>query len=120
MPHYVDGFVLPIAKRKLAAYQRLARKASKVWRDHGALAYFECAGDDMKAPDMVPFPKLAKARGDEVVILAWAVFKSRRDRDKANAAIMKDPRITKICAESKQIVNCQRMAYGGFRVMVQL
>jgi uncharacterized protein YbaA (DUF1428 family) len=119
MSNYVDGFILTIPKKDLAAYQRLARKAGKVWRDHGALAYVECAGDDMNAPEMIPFPELANARADQVVIFAWAVFKSRRDRDKANAAIMKDPRIEKMCAESKQLVDCKRMAYGGFKVIVQ-
>ena len=119
MAQYVDGFVLPIARKNLAAYRRMARQAGKVWRDHGALAYLECAGDDTNAPDMIPFPKLAKARDDEVVILAWAVFKSRRDRDRANAAIMKDPRIAKMCTVSRNLVDCKRMTYGGFKVIVQ-
>jgi uncharacterized protein YbaA (DUF1428 family) len=118
MAQYVDGFVLPIAKDKLTVYRRLATKASKVWREHGALAYFECASDDTSAEHMIPFTKLAKAKDDEVVIFAWAVFKSRRDRDKANAAIMKDPRMEKMCGESKNVVNCKRMAYGGFKVIV--
>lgn len=120
MSHYIDGFVLAIARKNLAAYRRMARKAGKVWREHGALAYVECAGDDMNAADMVSFPKLAKAKPGEVVIFAWAAFKSRRARDKANAAIMQDPRIAGMCDTSKRIVDCKRMAYGGFKVLVQL
>ena len=120
MDNYIDGFVLTIARRNLAAYQRMARKAGQVWREHGALAYVECAGDDMNAAGMIPFPKLAKAKPGEVVIFAWAAFKSRRARDRANAAIMKDPRIAGMCDASKQIVDCKRMAYGGFKVLVQL
>jgi uncharacterized protein YbaA (DUF1428 family) len=120
MSNYVDGFVLCIARKNLATYRRIARKASQVWREHGALSYVECAADDTKAPGMIPFPKLAKARADDVVIFAWAVFKSRRERDKANAAIMKDPRIAKMSSVCKSVVNCKRMAYGGFNVIVQL
>ena len=120
MSNYVDGFVLTIARRNLAAYQRMARKAGKVWRDHGALAYVECAVDDTAAPGMIAFPKLAKAKPGEVVIFSWAVFKSRRDRDRANAAIMKDARIARMGAEAKRVVDCSRMAYGGFKILVEI
>src|SRR5262245_40760160 len=120
MAHYIDGFILPIAKDKLAAYRRLATEAGKIWKEHGALAYFECAGDDMKADPMIPFPKMAKAKEDEVVIFAWAVFKSKAHRDKANKAIMKDERLAAMCEESKSIVNCKRMAYGGFKTIVEV
>jgi uncharacterized protein YbaA (DUF1428 family) len=120
MSQYVDGFVLVIARKDLAGYRRIATKAGKVWREHGALAYFECAGDDMQPDCGIPFPKLAKAKEDEIVIFAWAVFNSRRDRDKANAAIMKDERIAAMCDESKKVVDCKRMAYGGFKVIVQV
>ena len=120
MSNYIDGFVLTIARNNLPAYQRMARKAGRLWREHGALAYVECAGDDMNAAGMVSFPKLAKAKPCEVVIFAWATFKSRRARDAANAAIMKDPRIAGMCDTSKRIVDCKRMAYGGFKVLVRL
>jgi len=120
MSHYVDGFVLPIARKKLAAYRRLARRAGKIWREHGALAYVECVGDDMKTTPMIPFPKLARAKKSEVVIFAWAVFQSRRHRDKANAAIMSDPRLTGLCEADKSLVDCRRMGYGGFKVIVEL
>ena len=119
MANYIDGFVLPIPADKLADYKRLATKAGKIWRKHGALAYFECAGDDMNAEGLIPFPKLAKAKEGEIVIFAWAVFKSRAHRDKANAAIMKDPTMAGMCDAAKAIVNCKRMAYGGFKVIVE-
>lgn len=119
MPQYVDGFVIPVPKANIPAYQRIAKKASKVWRDHGALAYFECVGDDMETKGMMPFPKIAKAKPDEVVVFSWAVFKSRKDRDRANKAIMADPRIAKMMDPSKMLFDCKRMAYGGFKVIVQ-
>jgi len=118
MAQYVDGFILPIPANKLADYKRIATKAGKIWRKHGALAYFECAGDDMNAPGMISFPKLAKAKEGEIVIFAWAVFKSRAQRDKANAAIMKDETLAGMCDEAKAIVSCKRMAFGGFNVIV--
>ncbi len=120
MSQYVDGFVLTIRKSNLAAYKKLAAQAGKVWRDHGALEYRECVADDMAAPEMVPFPKLAKARPDEVVIFAYAVFRSRKHRDAANQKIMADPRIAAMCDVAKSVVNCKRMAYGGFTTLVAL
>lgn len=120
MSQYVDGFVLTIPKAKLAAYKKLATQAGQVWRDHGALEYRECAGDDMTAPEMVPFPKLTKAGPDELVIFAYAVFQSRRHRDAANKKIMADPRLAAMCDVSKSIVDCKRMSYGGFTTLVAL
>ncbi len=120
MSQYVDGFVLTIKQRKLAAYQKLARKAGKIWRDLGALEYRETALDDPGAAPMIPFPKLAKARRGEVVIFAWAVFKSRKHRDTVIKKIMADPRVAAMCEESKGIVDCKRMAYGGFKTLVEL
>ncbi|MGV3661026.1 MAG: DUF1428 domain-containing protein [Prosthecobacter sp.] len=119
MPSYVDGFVIPVPKANLAVYKRVATKASKVWKDHGALAYFECVGDDLETKDMTPFTKLAKTKEDEVVIFSWAVFKSRKDRDKANKAIMSDPRMAGMMENCKDIFNAKRMAYGGFKVIVE-
>lgn len=119
MPSYVDGFVIPVPKDNIALYQKVAKKASKIWKEHGALAYFECVGDDMEAQGMVPFPKLAKAKPDEVVVFAWAMFKSRKDRDKANLAIMNDPRMAGMMENCKNIFNSKRMAYGGFKVIVE-
>lgn len=115
---YVDGFVLPIPRKNLAAYRPLARLASKVWRDHGALEYRECVGDDLDIKGMISFPKLTKARPGETVIIAWIVYKSKAHRDRVNAKVMKDPRLAKMMNMKKMPFDCKRMAYGGFKVMV--
>ncbi len=120
MSKYIDGFVLSIPKDKLAAYKRVATKAGKLWREHGALEYRECVGDDMEVEHMLAFPKLAKSKPDEVVIFAYAVFESRKHRDAANKKIMADPRIAAMGTESKAIFDCKRMAYGGFKTLVQV
>ncbi len=120
MPQYVDGFVLSIPQDKLAAYTKLATKAGKVWREHGALEYRECVGDDMVAKDMVAFPKMAKAKEGEVVIFAYAVFKSRAHRDAVNKKIFADPRLMAMCEKDGPLFDCKRMAYGGFKSLVSL
>jgi len=116
---YVDGFVLAVPKRKLAAYRRLSRSAGKVWRQHGALEYRECVGDDLRVKMGVAFPRLAKARPGETVVFSWIVFKSRAARDRVNAKVMKDPRITKVINQPMPF-DVKRMAYGGFSVFVDL
>lgn len=118
MANYLDGFVLSIPRARLADYRRLAAKAGRIWRAHGALEYREYAADDVKAPGMVPFPKLAKARRGDVVIFAFATFRSRRHRDAANKKIMADPKLAGMCEASQGIVDCRRMAYGGFLRLV--
>jgi len=118
MSNYVDGFVLAVKKDRLAEYKRMATKASKIWREHGALDYWECAGDDMEVKGMVAFPKLAKAKEDEVVIFAWVVFASRQARDKANKAIMADERLASMMDPKNPPFDCKKMAYGGFKVLV--
>jgi len=120
MSQYIDGFVLSIPKDKLAAYKKLATKAGKIWREHGALEYRECVGDDLEAKGMVAFPKLAKSKPGEVVIFAYAVFESRKQRDAVNKKIMTDPRIETICGATSGIFDYKRMAYGGFKSLVQV
>src|SRR3989442_4979593 len=93
---YVDGYVLPVPKKNLAAYRRMAQKAGKIWREHGALEYRECVGDDLKVKWGVPFPKSIKAKPGETVVFAWIVFKSRAHRDSVNTKVMKDPRMAKM------------------------
>jgi len=117
MPEYVDGFVLPVPKNKLPAYKKLAQKASKIWREHGALDYRECAGDDLDIKMMVPFPKLAKVKPGETVVFAWITYKSRAHRDAVNAKVMQDPRIANMDPKSMPF-DCKRMAYGGFTTLV--
>lgn len=114
---YVDGFVIPIKKKNLPAYVRMARKACKIWLEHGALEYHECVGDDLDSKPMVPFTKIASALPGETVVFSWVVFKSRAHRDRVNAKIMKDPRLMKMAAEMP--FDCTRMAYGGFKTLVK-
>jgi uncharacterized protein YbaA (DUF1428 family) len=115
---YVDGFVLPVPKKNLQAYRRMAQKAGKLWREHGALDYKECAGDDLNTKMGVPFSKNAKAKSGETVIFAYIVFKSRAHRDRVNAKVMKDPRITGMCDSKDMPFDVKRMVYGGFKVFV--
>src|SRR5436190_21335037 len=115
---YVDGFVVPVPKKKLAAYQKLSRKAGKIWRDHGALQYVEAAGDDLNVKFGVPFTKQMKCKPGETVVFAWIVYKSRAHRDKVNAKVMKDPRIHEACPEEMPF-DCKRMLYGGFKFLVK-
>jgi uncharacterized protein YbaA (DUF1428 family) len=120
MAVYVDGFVFPVPSRNLEAYRRIARKAGKVWRDHGALEYRECLGDDIATRCGVPFDKLAKAKKGEKVFFSFIVFKSRAHRDKVNARVMKDPRLAKMMDPKAMPFDIKRMAYGGFRAVVDV
>ena len=118
MARYVDGFVLPIPKKNAAKYRRIAKLAGKVWRDHGALAYVECMGDDVKPGKWTSFPQSVKLKKDEVVWFSWIVYKSRRHRDRVNAKVMQDPRIASSMDPSKMPFDGKRMIYGGFKVSV--
>lgn len=118
MAKYVDGFVLAVPKKKVAAYRKLAQTAGKVWRDHGALQYVECVGEDIKSPFGVPFGKLTNLKPSETVIFAWIVYKSRAHRDKVNAKVMKDPRIAAL-DHTKMPFDVSRMTFGGFDVLVE-
>lgn len=116
---YVDGYVLPVPKKNLPAYRRMAAKAGKVWRDHGALDYKECVGDDLnpKGP-MAKFSKTAKLKPGETVVFSYIVFKSRADRDRINKKVMKDPRLAKMMDPKAMPFDHKRMVYGGFKVLV--
>ncbi|GMU93901.1 MAG: hypothetical protein AMXMBFR4_29590 [Candidatus Hydrogenedentota bacterium] len=115
---YVDGYVLPVPKKNLKRYRSMALKAGKIWREHGALEYRECVGDDLKNKWGVPFPRLAKLKRGEIVVFSWIVFKSRAHRDKVNAKVMKDPRLSKM--PPPMPFDIKRMAYGGFTTIVDL
>ncbi len=119
MPHYVDGFVLPVPKKKVAAYTRMAKKAGKIWMEHGALDYKECLGDDLDIKFCTPFPKGIKSKPGETIVFAYIVYKSRQHRDRVNAAVMKDPRIHSMCDPKDMPFDCKRMLYGGFKMIVE-
>jgi uncharacterized protein YbaA (DUF1428 family) len=114
---YVDGYVLPVPKKNLQAYRRIAQKAGKIWREHGALEYRECGGDDLDVKWGVPFPRSVKLKTGETVVFAWIVFKSRAHRDQVNAKVLKDPRLAKMDPKSMPFDH-KRMVYGGFKVLV--
>ena len=118
MAKYVDGFVIPVPARNLESYLRLARRAGKVWKEHGALEYRECVGDDLKVKGMAGFPAGIRARRGETILFSWIVYRSRAHRDKVNAKIMKDPRIIRMMKTEKMPFDPKRMLYGGFKVMV--
>ena len=115
---YVDGYLLPVPVKNLAAYRKMAAKAGKIWRDHGALQYCECAGDDLQAKFGMPFPKQMKLKRGETVIFAWIMFKSRAHRDRVNAAVMKDPRMGEPPDVKTMPFDMKRMCYGGFTILV--
>jgi uncharacterized protein YbaA (DUF1428 family) len=116
----VDGFLLAVPKKNVQAYRRMARQAGKVWREHGALEFRECVGDDLKIKPGVPFPRLMKLKRGEAVFFSYIVYKSRQHRDRVNARVMKDDRIAKMMAGKAMPFDPRRMAYGGFRVLVDL
>ena len=117
---YVDGFVLPVPRKNLRAYRRMSVKAGKVWKDHGALEYRECVGDDLKTKFGLPFPRLAKLKRGESVVFSWIVYKSRAHRDRINAKVMKDPRLAKMMNPKAMPFDIKRMTYGGFTTLVDL
>ena len=117
MARYVDGFVLPVPKRSVQVYRRISQKAGRIWREHGALEYRECAGDDLNVKWGVPFPRRIKLKPGETVFFSWIVYKSRTHRDRVNAKVMKDPRLANMDPKSLPF-DCNRMVYGGFKVLV--
>ncbi len=117
---YVDGFVLPVPKRNLPAYRRIALKAGKIWKEHGALEYRECVGDDLFIKGMKPFPRGIKVRPGETVLFSWIVYKSRAQRDRVNKRVMADPRLADTMDPKAMPFDVKRMLYGGFKVLVDL
>jgi uncharacterized protein YbaA (DUF1428 family) len=117
---YVDGFVVPVPKRKVDDYRRIARKAGKIWREHGALEYRECVADDVKTGKVTSFPQSVKLKRDETVAFSWIVYRSRAHRDRVNAKVMKDPRLTGMMDPKGMPFDTKRMFFGGFKVIVDL
>ncbi|MBP7513465.1 MAG: DUF1428 domain-containing protein [Flavobacteriales bacterium] len=122
MAHYIDGFMIAVPSKNLARYKRLATAASKVWMEHGALQYWECAGDDLDTGGIAyPFPKAAKCKPGETVVFSWIVYRDRKHRDQVNKRVMADPRLEKMYREQMKtpIFDHKRMAYGGFKSIVE-
>jgi uncharacterized protein YbaA (DUF1428 family) len=117
---YVDGFLLPVPKKNLEAYRRQARKAGKVWREHGALEFRECVADDVKPGKWTSFPQAVKLKPGETVWFSWIVYKSRGHRDRVNAKVMKDKRLAPMMDPKAMPFDGRRMMWGGFKVMVDL
>jgi uncharacterized protein YbaA (DUF1428 family) len=120
MPQYVDGFIVPVPSKKLKEYLGIARKAGKVWMDHGAIDYRECVADDVKKGKWTSFPRSVKLKRGETVIFSWIVYKSRTHRDQVLAKVMKDPRLTKMMDPKAMPFDGKRMIYGGFKTAVAL
>jgi len=117
MPKYVDGFVVPVQKKNLAAYRKLAKLAGKVWMEYGALEYIECVADDVKKGKITSFPRSVKLKGNEVVFFSWIVYKSKSDRNRIMAKVMKDPRM--MMNDPKEWpFDGMRMIFGGFKPVV--
>lgn len=119
MASYVDGYVIPIPKKGLAAYRKLAKIGAKLWHEHGALHYFECVGDDLTPKCGLPFPKALKIKPSETVVFSFIVFKSRKHRDSVNTRVMADPRLTAGLNRKKMPFDVKKMSYGGFETIVE-
>jgi uncharacterized protein YbaA (DUF1428 family) len=118
---YVDGFVIPIPKKNVPAYRRMARKAGRIWRKHGAVEFRECVGDDLNVKGMgATFPRRMALKRGETVFFSWIVFTSRAHRDRVNARVMNDPGIATMMEGKAMPFDMKRMLYGGFRMLVNL
>ncbi|AAM29708.1 MULTISPECIES: DUF1428 domain-containing protein [Methanosarcina] len=121
MEKYVDGFLIPIAKDKVNKYREIAQKSSQIWKDLGALEYYECIGDDLDIEELVSFKKVVNASEEETVIFSWIVYESKEQRDKVNEAVMNDPRMKEMMETSEyDLFDYRRMSYGGFKTLVSL
>jgi uncharacterized protein YbaA (DUF1428 family) len=117
---YVDGFVVPVPRKRIAAYRAMARKAGKVWKEHGALEFRECVADDVKRGKRTSFPRSVQLKAGETVMFSYIVFRSRADRDRVNAKVMKDKRLASMMDPKAMPFDAKRMIYGGFKVVVDL
>src|SRR2546428_13369618 len=115
---YVDGFVVPVPKKSVKAYRRIAAKAGRIWREHGALEYRECAADDVKVGKLTSFPRSVKLKRGETVVFSWIVYKSRSHRDRVNAKVMKDPRLAEMMDPKSMPFDGKRLIYGGFKLLI--
>src|ERR1700716_1729135 len=115
---YVDGFVVPVPKKKLPAYRRMAKRAGKIWREHGALEYREWIADDVKVGKLTSFPRAVKLKPRETVVFSWITYRSRASRDNVNAKVMADPRLKNIMDSKNAPFDAKRLIYGGFTDLV--
>jgi uncharacterized protein YbaA (DUF1428 family) len=114
MSNYIDGFVHPIPHDRLNDYKRLVESIAEIWKEHGALEYWECVGDDLHLEGTRSFTDLITATEDEAVMFGWVVFESREARDLANAKVPNDPRMAELMSAANIGFDATRMAYGGF------
>ena len=117
---YVDGFVVPVPSKNLAAYRRMARKAGTVWREYGALEYIECVADEVKPGKVTSFPQAVKLKEGEVVVFSWIIFHSKRERNRINKLVMADPRLAAMMDPKSMPFDGKRMFFGGFKILVDL
>ena len=115
---YVDGFIVPVPKKKVAAYKKIATLASKVWKDHGALEVIEALADDVKVGKWTSFPRSVKLKKNETVVFSYIVYKSRKDRDRILAKVMKDKRLERLMQPGAMPFDGKRMIFGGFKTIV--
>lgn len=120
MTHYIDGFVIPVPEKQIAAYRRMARKAGKIWMEFGALQFCECVADDVPQGNLTSFPMAVKLEPGETVVFSWIVFKSRRDRERINAKVLADPRLASMMDPKAVPFDVKRMIFGGFKTLVEL
>lgn len=118
MAKYVDGFVVPVPKKKLAAYLKMAKLGRKIWMEHGALDYNECVADDVKKGKWTSFPRSVKLKPSEVVFFSWITYKSRKHRDQVIKKVMSDVRLNAFM--NNMPFDGKRMIYGGFKTMVSV
>ena len=120
MAHYVDGFVVPVPLAKLDEYRRMAERAGRIWKEHGALQYWECVADDVKPGKVTSFPQSVQMKDDETVVFAWIVYESREHRDGVNAKVMEDPRMKDMMDPKSMPFDGMRMFWGGFKTLLEL
>ncbi|MBB3060799.1 MULTISPECIES: DUF1428 domain-containing protein [Microbulbifer] len=119
MARYIDGFVLPVPRKNLEAYRKMAEEAGEVWKEYGALEYIECVADDVQSGEVTSFPQSVQLQDDETVIFSWIVYESREKRDEVNEKVMKDPRIAGMDMQNLPF-DGKRMFWGGFETIVEM
>lgn len=119
MARYVDGFLIPMPKKNVKAYRRIAQKAGRIWKEYGALEYIECVGDDLNVKGVsASFPRRVRAKPNETVVFSWIIYNSKAHRDRVNAKVLKDPRVARMMEGQENPFDAKRMSYGGFKVLV--